>query len=663
MFNRTPAPELSLPSISPEMQHIYDAVHNHIKMKTSGALMVTGVWGSGKTYYLKNILFPKLEQETGVKPVIVSLFGAMDKNSIASKVFFAYLDKMAGDKKLSTASISKIAHNFFEAVPKLKQYVDLNKLLASSDEDLFRFIPKEKLLICFDDLERISDKINLEDFLGMVNELVENKGNKVLIIANEDEIKGGIKFKEKIIEKTVHFSNDMAAIFNSIVVEYNNIKFKAYLLKQEAEILRSLTADYENDRINKELAVSFANIRSLKFAIEHFQIVFELIDKNLDINDTLVKRQLNGCWLFILAITIEFKKPGNISFTDKKNLNQSAGPISFDKVKSLFNQPDEQEEATAADEWAYRTWFVDVYFKRLSEPYIFLPGVYDLITAGYSVDEAKFLADLDTGYNITDGAVNPAHELLSRFTTNGYWHFTDAEFKPALQQLLTYAEDGKLEDPVSYLNAGVYLLGFSDILGISKDAIAKKLQTGLDSYLRTSKNNILIKTQLNMVAGHFEEPQLQDLIGYIKTGFKQRQAEEIKKEAQGMESLFVYDLSTFVKDLLPRNPNMRSPDKLLFDQIDTALIDQAVQQWQPADIMDLTSYFKIRYLDPSFADRLTDEIPFLETLKDKLTGYQEPGKELSTHLYRSQLIPRLEACIAKLKSFLKDRDPETGQSH
>jgi hypothetical protein len=108
---------------------------------------------------------------------------------------------------------------------------------------------------------------------------------------------------------------------------------------------------------------------------------------------------------------------------------------------------------------------------------------------------------------------------------------------------------------------------------------------------------------------------------------------------------------------------MRSPDKLLFDQIDTALIDQAVQQWQPADIMDLTSYFKIRYLDPSFADRLTDEIPFLETLKDKLTGYQEPGKELSTHLYRSQLIPRLEACIAKLKSFLKDRDPETGQSH
>ncbi len=643
------------------MQHIYDAVHNHIEMKTSGALLVTGDWGSGKTYYLKNILFPKLEQETGLIPVIVSLFGATDKNSIASKVFFAYLDKKAGDKKLSAASISKIAHNFFEAVPKLKQYVDLNKLLASSGEDLFRFIPKEKLLICFDDLERISDKINPEDFLGMVNELVENKGNKVLIIANEDEIKGGIKFKEKTIEKTVHFSNDMAAIFDSIAAGYTTPKFKAYLVKQKAEILRSLTADHEQEAINKELAVSFANIRSLKFVIEHFRIVFELIDKNLDINDTLVQRQLKGCWLFILAITIEFKKPGNISFTDKKNLDQSAGPVNFDDVKSLFNQADEPEEATA-DEWAYRAWFVDTYFKRLSEPYIFLPGVYDLITAGYSIGEAKFLADLNTGYNITDGAVNPAHELLSRFTTGGYWFFTDAEFKPALQQLLTYAGEGKLEDPVSYLNAGVYLLGFSDILGVSKDEIAKKLQVGLEVYLGASKNNILIETQLDMVAGHFEEPHLQDLIAFIKSGFKQRQTEEIKEEAQSMETLFVHNLSAFVKELLPRNPNMRSPDKQLFDQMDTAVIDQAIQQWQPADIMNLASYLKIRYLDPSFADRLTDEIPFLETLKDKLTGYQEPGKELSTHLYRSQLVPRLEACIAKLKSFLKDSEPEADQN-
>ena len=107
---------------------------------------------------------------------------------------------------------------------------------------------------------------------------------------------------------------------------------------------------------------------------------------------------------------------------------------------------------------------------------------------------------------------------------------------------------------------------------------------------------------------------------------------------------------------------MRSPDKLLFDQMDTAVIDQAIQQWQPADIMNLASYLKIRYLDPSFADRLTDEIPFLETLKDKLTGYQEMGKELSTHLYRSQLVPRLEACIAKLKSFLKDSEPEADQN-
>jgi hypothetical protein len=42
MFNRSPARPLSLPQISPEMQHIYDVMHNHIEMKISGAMLVTG---------------------------------------------------------------------------------------------------------------------------------------------------------------------------------------------------------------------------------------------------------------------------------------------------------------------------------------------------------------------------------------------------------------------------------------------------------------------------------------------------------------------------------------------------------------------------------------------------------------------------------------------
>jgi type II secretory ATPase GspE/PulE/Tfp pilus assembly ATPase PilB-like protein len=48
-----------VPIISEKMQHIYDAVYNHVNMRTNGALLVTGNWGSGKTYYFKNFLSQK----------------------------------------------------------------------------------------------------------------------------------------------------------------------------------------------------------------------------------------------------------------------------------------------------------------------------------------------------------------------------------------------------------------------------------------------------------------------------------------------------------------------------------------------------------------------------------------------------------------------------
>ncbi|MFW5757017.1 MAG: P-loop NTPase fold protein, partial [Tangfeifania sp.] len=85
------------PEIEPKMKYIYDAISNHLKMKTSGALLLTGDWGSGKTYHVKNNIFPKIEAETEFIPLIVSLFGVSDKNDIAQKVLFAYFEKKGKD--------------------------------------------------------------------------------------------------------------------------------------------------------------------------------------------------------------------------------------------------------------------------------------------------------------------------------------------------------------------------------------------------------------------------------------------------------------------------------------------------------------------------------------------------------------------------------------
>ena len=42
---------------------VADGVFNYLNMKTSGALLVTGDWGCGKTYFLKNYLIKTLFRE------------------------------------------------------------------------------------------------------------------------------------------------------------------------------------------------------------------------------------------------------------------------------------------------------------------------------------------------------------------------------------------------------------------------------------------------------------------------------------------------------------------------------------------------------------------------------------------------------------------------
>src|SRR5690554_3307688 len=92
--------------ILPQESSISEAIMNHLKMKTSGALLLTGDWGAGKTYHIKNTVFPIISQKTSFTPIMVSLYGVTDINTVAQKVLFAYLDDKGKNIKLSTGAIT-----------------------------------------------------------------------------------------------------------------------------------------------------------------------------------------------------------------------------------------------------------------------------------------------------------------------------------------------------------------------------------------------------------------------------------------------------------------------------------------------------------------------------------------------------------------------------
>lgn len=640
---------------------ISEPILNHLRMKTIGALLLTGDWGSGKTYHIKKYIFPLIEATTDFTPIIVSLFGETDKNNIAQKVLFAYFDSKGRNVNLGTGTIAKNAKNLSEAVPYIKKFVDVEKLILGTGENVFRLIPHDKLLICFDDIERMSDKINVDDFLGIINDLVENKGCKVLLIANAEgsKIKNEMTFKEKTIEKTIHFIPNLSEIFDSILGEYSDSHFKTYLLKSKDFFILTLTAEIEDSELNKELKKSFANIRTLKFALEHFKVAFELIVETDEINE-LLSVQLRNLWIFSLSISIEFRKPNNISLIDKKKLDSQTSTFSdfdFSNIDFL-SQNDNTEKEEVENEWTYSENFKKSYYNRLSETYIYFEELYNLITSSKKIDKTTFKQTIENSFKVKEGKVNPAHQIVNSFL-HGYWKFTDEEFVQTLKELLGYCEKGSLEDVISYLNAGVYLLGFNKIIEIDKDIITSKIKTGLDLFLPKVNFNQFAKSQFEMVESNFTGDHLVSLVEHIKNKIKEIETLKDIEEAKNIQSLFENNLSDFVKEFLPERYDIRTPDKAMFHQLQTESVKQGIKVAKPEGIMDLTSLLKIRYLDTSFSEYLTDEMKFLNELEEGISEMDLSKKTLSNHLIESQLIPRLKEAKQQLQMFI-DRKAHQG---
>lgn len=152
--------------------------------KTNRAVMLTAPWGSGKTYYIKNELVPSLKRD-GIGTILVSLYGIESLAELSKNLYIEARAKWI-NKKSEKREIGKII-----AKTIVKNVVGHYGIDLSVDEKdmqkLYASVNLSKRLIILDDLERC--RIDIVDVLGFVNDLCEQDGAKVLLVANEKAIK------------------------------------------------------------------------------------------------------------------------------------------------------------------------------------------------------------------------------------------------------------------------------------------------------------------------------------------------------------------------------------------------------------------------------------------------------------------------------------------
>ncbi|MGM0609370.1 MAG: hypothetical protein ACQESP_13250 [Candidatus Muiribacteriota bacterium] len=303
-------------------------IESYIKQEnTDYAYMLDGVWGRGKTYYIQNelkrIIIKKIKKDT-FNFYYVSLNGIDDLNKIQQKValrLFYKQDENSGvdiellESCFKIGSSLPLLNKITKPIENIKKFSEYKFIKQSNFKNKF---------IVFDDLERISDKINIKDVLGLIFDHYVSKGAKVLIVCDESEILKKCKdkteknkylaVKEKIIRRTVKYNPE----FKNIILNFLNTKYR------ELEI--------DERKINLVEISNINNLRTLSF-------VFDIYSQILNENDKIRSEKKLRDILFenILVFTDEFKK-GHLNQATKVNYKNIFTNLGYLGTKTNENE-------------------------------------------------------------------------------------------------------------------------------------------------------------------------------------------------------------------------------------------------------------------------------------------------------------------------------------
>ena len=640
--------------MEPINNNMLDGIRNYLSMESTGALMVSGEWGCGKTYHIEKVVMPALQQD-GWNPVKVSLFGIESVNEMPLRIADNYkrpenneVDGTKKEKKKSWLSslgkekagkaLAKGAQ-FASKISWLGNFVDVETLVNNNSGLLYKLIPTEKTVIILDDIERVIDIIDVHTLLGAINELVEQRGYKVVVIANnsymqqKDEAK--LVFKEKVIEKTLVYEPDVVSIFKELCGKNCISPFTEFMTAQKAvEVLDPSYPSYKGD---KGLQVELHNIRILKFALAHFSKIYEvcnafLKDENKDTADSF----LLSLWACTVGVAIEYKKD-RLTYKDRLQFAQYVELSSIDwefgdddwKADGLFDETQEDEEQEKQKEekqCEYTNRRITYIFKKLVKvhnfPVIVSPQIFDFVTAGMSLDKEGLKAVWE-GYKglVERNSISPAYALLQKFM-HSPWNMSNEEMADAVMQLVKYVEEGKFCDNMAYVNSATYLQHFCSLTSLSLEDMQTKIISGIDKmYESIDTPNLLDKLNLDVVETEIPE-ESRWVVRYEREKMDKITKANLDTDIKEVLRQFNEDLPTLANRLTIQYGDTKTPDFLsypILSHIPMEYIIDKVNKIRPKEVMALYHILNGRFLEYMAAPKVYEaELTFVRNLEHAL---------------------------------------------
>jgi len=568
------------------MNHIVENIIAYLNSaNTEGAFHVKGEWGSGKTYFFKEILPEKIKGQVDRIQVMISLFGLESVKEIPFRLLNAYVNKKSELKE----GISKDLDRGLDFLD-MKYGVDRKLFgleLHDEDELIYNIIPKDEVYLCFDDLERFVSSKNVAEILGTINNLVENLGYKVIVISNDhynindndaDFIKS--QFKEKVIGSAMAFIPEIKDIYGSLIDTYKDTEFSAFMRRDDVSIL------FLPQKRHKLYRKGFENIRNLKFAMTNFFGVFEHYKESISDNQTV--KSLKYYLAFIIGVSIEYKKDiltdsdchgidvdtdvFNLSLVDDDTMEKEV-TVMFDEMEKTA---DEKEKLAKEEKFndIYRKRFYRVYAKDVNQTSVFHEELYNNITKGYPIDFEKLEDNLKKKVYDNEQAENPGNVVVAQTLDWTIFNFSDEEIKNKMQTLLSAVVDGSLKYCAAYVNAFSFLDIYSSVIGKNHGELLEIFKKGFSKYLSNHEIDRMEGVGMEMVAQSIPS-QTKAFYDYLKEELHKKWETKQNQGIKEMINLFNTDVPKFCG---------------LFSQSDSGMtshyITEAVLQNVPEDAVE-----------------------------------------------------------------------------
>ncbi len=601
----------------------------------NNAFFINGKWGSGKSYFINNILSKHISKKYDFKIIYISLYGMVSVEEIAKQIY----SKLIADSRIkknrnrnrNPLKRRSIAAEYAKdtaiataknLIPMLlaKVYITLPKI-----EDYWKYITLQKIILIFDDLER--SRIDTIELMGYINNFVEEYSIKTIVVGNEEEIKQRF-YIDDFIGKVVAVKNLKLPIVEeegkskSILFEEHKIidKIDGGLISTNLNTITKkieyLFPTYENyDKIKEKLIGYTYEFSPPIRDLFELLVEDEVIKRNLDyIENVYIDRECCNLRTFIFSKHAYIQLSDTVSELDLKNYDEIIDII----VENIFYCSLELKNPTnKLNENPYRVFTTS----KKNVPQSVVNEMYGIIK--------KYLNTFELDFEIFALKLFDFDDLISEYKfeienslkkLQTYWLDKDDDYiKSSLNEILEMLKQNTLNIQ-NYPTLISYIYLYNDIFdktNINIEEIIKQMLLNIKS----CNEKVAQDFGVNLHVSYWPEDKEK----------MSKQLDELREEIEN-HNLSIIDQS--INSLLKNNNwseefliNIRDEkkagkfanEKNFASLIDVALLSKLIITGSAVDMSNIYQAFKFVYSFSNLKDFFRNDLENLSKLRESLS--------------------------------------------